>query len=246
MAVGWAAWWSRSADSLRAAKHLLAEAAGNKELRSSWSCPGKKPPLFALIILLFSILHRHNDVSGPVLTHWITRYQLRSGTQMFPEPDLASVPSCELLEEVAPFLFPLLCAHVGLGLLSTNPKPSCSYLAVPWLFLHVQGLLLGAFPFPCGQINKADISVAPQEFSGSVKPPLRLAASSPSGLLGNGGEEKNIVLKSHVPRLQLGAEARLLTLLCSPSAPLNPTQDTDQLEAADFLVMGSCMYSKCC
>lgn len=79
-----------------------------------------------------------------------------------------------------------------------------------------------------------------------MKPPLRLAASSPSGLLGNGGEEKNIVLKSHVPRLQLGAEARLLTLLCSPSAPLNPTQDTDQLEAADFLVMGSCMYSKCC
>lgn len=113
MAVGWAAWWSRSADLLRAAKCLLAEASGNKELRSSQTCPGKTPPLFALIILLFSILHPQNNVSGPVLIHWITRrLQLRSGIRMFPKPDPAHVPSCGLLEEVTPFLFPLPPAHI--------------------------------------------------------------------------------------------------------------------------------------
>lgn len=49
------------------------EAAGNKEPRSSRTCPGKTPP-FALIILFFSILHPHNNVSRPVSLNWFTQH----------------------------------------------------------------------------------------------------------------------------------------------------------------------------
>lgn len=94
--------WFMAEDLLTAAERLFAdtsraggEALGNKELRGLRTCPGKTPPPpFALIILFFSILHPHNNVSGPVLMHWITqRLQLRSGIQRFPEPDPASFPS---------------------------------------------------------------------------------------------------------------------------------------------------------
>lgn len=68
-------------------------AVGNKEPRSSRTCPGKTPPPFALIILFFSILRPHNNVFRPVLMDWITqRLHLRSGIQIFLEPDPASVP----------------------------------------------------------------------------------------------------------------------------------------------------------
>lgn len=93
--------WFRAEDLLTAAERLFAdtsradgETVGNRELRSLRTCPGKTPPPFALTILFFSILHPRSNVSRPVLMHWIIqRLHLRSGIQIFLEPDPASVPS---------------------------------------------------------------------------------------------------------------------------------------------------------
>lgn len=101
------------------------EAAGNKEPRSSRTCPGKAPPLFAVIILFFSILHPHNNVSGPVFMLWITqRLQLRSRIRIFPEYCLCPIP-CTALEKVTSFLFfHVACARELGDALSAKP-PTC-------------------------------------------------------------------------------------------------------------------------
>lgn len=148
--------WFRAGDSLTAAERLFAdtsraggEAVGNKELRSSRTCPGKTPPPFALIILFFSILHPHNNVSRPVLMHWITqRLQLRSGIQIFLEHDPTSVPSSGK-GNVVP-LFPCCtCKHgfrrLGLGMCSLQKPPKLR----AWIRFFRGSLRVGDFCSVC-------------------------------------------------------------------------------------------------
>lgn len=133
--------WFRTEDSPLAAELLSAdtsyaggEAVGKKEPRSLRTCPGKTPP-FALIILFFSILHPHNNVSRPVSLHWITQ-RIHSEIQIFLEHDCDSVPSSGW--KVMLFLFPChTCKHgfcqLGLGMHSLQNTQICVDSSLLWL-----------------------------------------------------------------------------------------------------------------
>lgn len=123
------------------------EDVGNKELRNSRTCPGKTPPPFALIILFFSILHPHNNVSRPVSMSWISqRLQLRSSIQIFLEPDPASVPSSGR-GNVIPLFLCRMCKH-GLCRLGMAPPAKTPNLHA-WIRLFRSSLRMRDFCSAC-------------------------------------------------------------------------------------------------
>lgn len=154
-----------SADTTRAGS----EAVENKEPRSSRTCPGKTAP-FAIIILFFSILHPHNDVSRPVSLYRITQ-RIHSEIQIFLEHHHVSVPSSG--KKVVLFLS-FRVTHANMDFASwvwgcTPCKMPKSLWILPFHGSVCVRRLLGTFLFQCSRIHKAPVFAAPQEFAGSVK-----------------------------------------------------------------------------
>lgn len=172
--------WVRAEESPPAAELLSAdtscagaEAVGNKEPRSSRTCPGKTPH-FALIILFFSILHPHNNVSRPVSLYWFTQ-RIHSEIQIFLEHDHAPVPSSGKKGSVVS-LFPCCfsLSHANMDFATwvwgcTPCKTPKSVWVLPFRASLCVRCLLGTFLFQGSWIHKAPVFAVPQEFVGSVK-----------------------------------------------------------------------------
>lgn len=159
--------WFRAEDSPPAAELLSAdtscagaEAVGNKEPRSSRTCPGKTPP-FALIILFFSILHPHNNVSRPVSLYCFTE-RIHSEIQIFLEHDHASVPSSA---QKAVLFLSFHVTHANMDFASwvwgcTPCRTPRSVWILPLCASVCVRCVLGTFLFQCSRIHKAPVFAA--------------------------------------------------------------------------------------